>query len=99
MAKKLNEAAVVRKRSAALRNYTKSVPPDAKSVTFSAIMEHGKCVGTRIVYVLNGARVLKDLRDKPKEELWGADPNCNHKIVTARGGGVKCTKCQGWFCY
>lgn len=34
-----------------------------------------------------------------KEELWDADPKCRHKIVDAPGGGVKCTKCGGWFCY
>lgn len=33
------------------------------------------------------------------EELWEADPNCVHDIQHAPGGGVKCTKCRGWFCY
>ena len=33
------------------------------------------------------------------DELWEADPNCKHDIQPARGGGVKCTKCSGWFCY
>lgn len=34
------------------------------------------------------------------EELYNADPNCEHNIVGATyGGGVKCTKCKGWFCY
>lgn len=38
--------------------------------------------------------------DPPYEgELWGADPNCNHDVQCAPGGGVKCTKCPGWFCY
>ena len=32
-------------------------------------------------------------------ELWQCDPNCEHNIVTASGGGIKCTKCGGWFCY
>ena len=31
-------------------------------------------------------------------ELWDADPNCDHEVVDAPGGGVKCTKCPGWFC-
>jgi len=31
--------------------------------------------------------------------LWGADEDCEHDIVIASGGGVKCTKCGGWLCY
>jgi hypothetical protein len=34
-----------------------------------------------------------------KDTLWEADPNCDHHVVCAPGGGVKCTKCTGWFCY
>ena len=40
--------------------------------------------------------------DPPGEELWGADPNCEHDIrakTMSEGGGVECTKCKGWFCY
>lgn len=33
------------------------------------------------------------------EPLHNADPDCQHDIVDAPGGGVKCTKCPGWFCY
>lgn len=33
------------------------------------------------------------------EELWNADPDCKHNIVCASGGGIKCTKCSGWFCF
>ena len=32
-------------------------------------------------------------------KLYKADPNCNHNIVPQLNGGVKCTKCGGWFCY
>jgi hypothetical protein len=35
----------------------------------------------------------------PVADLLDADPNCEHNIVSAPGGGVKCTKCTGWFCY
>lgn len=31
--------------------------------------------------------------------LWEADPNCVHDIQSASGGGIRCTKCSGWFCY
>lgn len=33
------------------------------------------------------------------DELWGADPDCDHDIQAQPRGGVKCTKCAGWFCY
>jgi len=32
-------------------------------------------------------------------ELYDADPECKHEVVSASGGGIKCTKCRGWFCY
>ena len=32
-------------------------------------------------------------------ELWDADPDCDHEVVNAPGGGVKCNKCPGWFCF
>ena len=32
-------------------------------------------------------------------ELWNEDPNCEHEVEPSPGGGVKCTKCSGWFCY
>jgi len=34
-----------------------------------------------------------------EDELFDADPDCEHEIVDAHGGGVKCTKCTGWFCF
>lgn len=34
-----------------------------------------------------------------RDELWDADPKCQHDIQIAPGGGVKCTKCRGWFCF
>jgi hypothetical protein len=33
------------------------------------------------------------------EELFGADPNCDHEVIAQPGGGIKCTKCPGWFCF
>lgn len=35
----------------------------------------------------------------PGEELWEADPNCDHDITSGIGGGIRCVKCRGWFCY
>jgi len=56
------------------------------------------------------AKKLKDaFFPEPKEEkfdklgpddvLWEADDNCDHEIVYPPGGGMKCRKCRGWFCY
>jgi hypothetical protein len=36
--------------------------------------------------------------DRGEQELWDGDPNCEHNIVDAPGGGRKCTKCGGWMC-
>ncbi len=33
------------------------------------------------------------------EDLHSPAPDCDGKIVSASGGGIKCTKCNGWFCY
>jgi hypothetical protein len=32
------------------------------------------------------------------EELYNADPNCKHQVVSL-WSGVKCIHCKGWFCY
>ena len=40
-----------------------------------------------------------DEENEEDEFLFDADENCNHEIVSASGGGIKCTKCKGWFCY
>ena len=61
-------------------------------------------------YVSTKLRQVAALYDTPKpedegrpldadDELWGADPKCDRRIKSASGGGVKCTKCSGWFCY
>jgi len=31
--------------------------------------------------------------------LYSADDECDHNVIGANGGGRKCTKCTGWFCY
>jgi hypothetical protein len=32
-------------------------------------------------------------------DLWDADPECDHDVDDAPGGGVACKRCGGWFCY
>lgn len=39
--------------------------------------------------------LLNSLKD---EDLWRANPNCEHIIVFGENGGVRCTKCRGWLC-
>lgn len=49
------------------------------------------------------------MQDKPKElcrdaqedstGLFDANPDCDGEVVSQIGGGVKCNKCHGWFCY
>lgn len=34
-----------------------------------------------------------------RTELYDADPSCEHETYLPPGGGVKCRKCPGWFCY
>jgi len=41
----------------------------------------------------------KALCDEAEEELWEADPDCKHNIADDPGGGIKCIKCGGWFCF
>lgn len=41
----------------------------------------------------------KRIKFNPDEELYQADPKCDHYIIPASGGGIKCIKCGGWFCY
>ena len=66
----------------------------------------------RFVQISQGGFSEKDEKDwillhtaKPtnppvyNHDLLGGDPNCEHNVVAAAGGGVKCTKCPGWFCY
>lgn len=31
--------------------------------------------------------------------LYNADDDCDHDVQPAPGGGVKCTRCPGWFCF
>lgn len=40
----------------------------------------------------------KLFEDVPEEELYNADPNCKHEIVSD-SSGIRCKKCGGWFCY
>ena len=48
----------------------------------------------------NKIQEVKSLLNSLKnEELWGADPNCNHNVVFGDNGGICCTKCRGWQSY
>jgi hypothetical protein len=32
-------------------------------------------------------------------ELLSADPDCLHWVKRAPGGGIRCVRCSGWFCF
>lgn len=40
-----------------------------------------------------------DYDDSKYGFLYGAEEDCYHEVVAADGGGVRCRKCPGWFCY
>lgn len=57
--------------------------------------------------VSDRANELDDLDIVVKEEEWkalndsylyGADSNCAHDVQPQPGGGIKCEKCDGWYC-
>lgn len=69
----------------------KTVPPYG-----AGLVEHTLQQLSPIERDVNGQPV----NTTPDNELWGSDPTCVHDIRCAPfGGGVKCTKCDGWFCY
>lgn len=41
----------------------------------------------------------EDVNTNEWNELWESDPNCIHDIQPQPRGGVKCTKCRGWYCF
>lgn len=44
--------------------------------------------------------LLSTFEELPSQfKLFGSDPNCDHETTSAPGGGCKCKKCDGWFCY
>lgn len=38
-------------------------------------------------------------REEEEVELFDADPACRHETRSLAGGGLKCAKCPGWFCF
>lgn len=34
-----------------------------------------------------------------EQDLYDADPNCEHELDPNCWSGIKCLKCKGWFCY
>ncbi len=32
-------------------------------------------------------------------ELWDADEDCKHYVISGAHGGIRCIHCHGWFCY
>lgn len=83
----------------AFDNYSKSVEQISDFNDFI-----GKCVGAflddNLYYVCDDDEEYEEDYEYLKYiSLYNADPNCDHNIVPQLSGGVKCTKCGGWFCY
>lgn len=36
---------------------------------------------------------------RARTDLYEQTPGCDGDIISASGGGVKCTKCRAWFCW
>lgn len=61
----------------------------------------GQDAGAVFIWPYGTAVMAESQQPNPEigdQELWDADPNCEHNIVAAPGGGVRCTKCAGWYC-
>ena len=57
--------------------------------------DYYKLISDTLNKILAVKSLLNSLKD---EELWGANPNCDHNIVFGDNGGIRCTKCRGWQC-
>ena len=33
------------------------------------------------------------------DDIWDAAEGCDGEVVSAPGGGIRCNKCSGWFCF
>lgn len=55
----------------------------------------------RIAWVTKRALLHKPIPLDPLDdtELHNANPDCKHEIRAADGGGIRCIKCPGWFCF
>ena len=52
-----------------------------------------------VVGVHDGKCTGLTMEEDDEDVLWDADENCEHNIESQPGGGIKCTKYGGWFCY
>lgn len=48
--------------------------------------------------ILKGERYRAEAIKGYAGPLYHAKLDCDHEIIHAGGGGVKCRKCEGWFC-
>lgn len=67
------------------------------SLVVAGSVEEGWVETLNSVYIIMPGEPHGEIQEV--QELWDADPNCVHDIQPATGGGVRCTKCSGWFCY
>jgi hypothetical protein len=38
-------------------------------------------------------------KEELDEELYDADPECEHELDPDCYSGIRCLHCKGWFCY
>lgn len=43
--------------------------------------------------------VTPDALEGVDSVLWVGNPDCDHEIVDASGGGIRCLKCAAWYCF
>lgn len=70
-----------------------AVMQQAMTVLVAACMFSGRAVS------INIGAADEEAEEKPTRELYDADPHCKHEVKDAIGGGIKCAKCPGWFCF
>ena len=64
-----------------------------------------KCCGMQSLDVGQLDLLLKNVNNYSNLHEWNgvvlynADPECKHYIESQMSGGIKCIKCDGWFCF
>lgn len=72
---------------------------------FYSFGETGKEAETKVWESLTGEQRIQVATIRCYEvteqcvELWNADPSCVHNVKLASGGGIRCVRCRGWFCF
>lgn len=72
---------------------------------FAAIVPLAEQPGDRCYWTIPGSECDHLQGGVDRDDVWGhnvlyqGDAACRHRVVSSPGGGVKCVKCPGWFCF